>query len=516
MNRIVQTIMNILAVARADLMTLSRARGRGFERTLFLGILVTTVALSWPSGTSSSVRIMSTFGSRLFYAFFVAAYISACFLVPALFSSTFSREKRDQSGLLLLSTPLSAMEIVLGRFISHFGRVLLLLACAAPVLFSTLLFGGVAADQVMTSVAAILALAVFLGAVTLFVSLLSPKGHVAGGAVVTFLLLDLILVSFVVRLISFKYNMPAAEEIGLVLTPHLGLAITALGQTPARLGFWFFFGENLVLGALALIASMLLLRPVLLSSKAPAEKPKPVPARSVPRGPLPAGLQEADPAVTYRGPVWRNPVAWKDVKIRKKVKPWAKWTLGIGLALILILIFYNLPSGRVELKDVHVFLVPVEVLVLSLLATSKAAAAISKEREEGRLDLLAITPLSGSVVWWGKWVGVLRSLLPVCLFVCAHYLIWGLASLGPGGTPSLPGVTMHEGWHPLQDLLRFLPLLSTCMILSLTIVLSTSWGLLATLVSKRNSTSSFLSGGGLILWWIGLPLFALILDWEEA
>ncbi|MHC4597401.1 MAG: hypothetical protein ACYS47_00195 [Planctomycetota bacterium] len=514
-----RSLGRLLAVTRADLQALSRSRSRGLERSLFLGVLLLAVAVQWPSTASTSVREMSVFGAQLFRVFFVTAYIATGFLVPSLFSGAFVREKRDENGLLLFSTPFRSHELVLGRFLSYGSRVLLVLACGVPVFFSTLLFGGVAGDQMIMAVAAILGLAFFVGAFTFFLSALAGKGYVAGSGAIGFLLFEIVIVALVSVIVEEVGGVDASWKVSRALMPHVGLITQGLGLTPSPGGFWFLFGESLLLGVLFLGATTLLLRPLLLASthrgRGPA-KPKKAPAPPA-AGKAVRGLPPSPPpeASAYRGPVWPNPVAWKDVKARKRTRPWVWWTMIVLVALLLILLPLSLYLTNADLPMVNVIVVVLEVLVLGLVGMNRATATLVTEREEGRLDLLSMTPVTAWQVWWGKGLGVLRGLLPFLALVAIHFLVWGVASFLPGGEARIQEANWgYPGWHG-NPVFRLYPLMACLLILFATLGVTLAWGLLVSLLSKRTGSASVIGGIGVLAWWIGVPVLFTILDWHE-
>jgi len=509
---ILESVMRTLAVVRADLRSLSRARGLGIERSLFTGVLLLAVALSWPDRTAGSLREMSRFGADVFQAFFITAYIVTAFLVPTLFSGAFAAERRGHQAQLLFTTPFKPFEVVLGRFASRFGRILLIVACGVPVLFSALLFGGVAGKQVLLAVVSILSLSFFLGALTLFISVLSGKGYVAGSATFLLLLGEMFIVSLAALMLQEFLGLFGALDLSLLLMPHFALSTLPLPAAGLPIAWWIPVTEALALGALFLFLSAMLLRPLTLRVRVSETKRKAV----KPRLKALDGKKQA-PAFSakYRGPIWKNPLAWKEVMVRSPKGRWLRAIL-LGL-LVLTWMGLMLIVSRDDMHWAHAnsILLVLEIIGLTLAAVNHASTAVSLEREEGSLELLAVTPISASQILRGKWAGVLRNLAFLLGLVAVHFLIWGLTSMGPDAVPKLRGIDSWGGFHPMGDLVRFVPLLSAWLVFAFTLALAVSGALFASCFTRRTSTAVTSAMVGLLGWWIGLPLLLAALRWEH-
>ncbi|MGN6625295.1 MAG: ABC transporter permease, partial [Tepidisphaeraceae bacterium] len=95
-------------------------------------------------------------------------------------------------------------------------------------------------------------------------------------------------------------------------------------------------------------------------------------------------------------------------------------------------------GGRISRTQAHQFLlggVLVELVVILLVVTNAAASTVTREREDGTLDILLSTPISSRTYLWGKLVGLLGFVLPlvivpalsVAMFVIADAVKWILS-----------------------------------------------------------------------------------------
>jgi ABC-type transport system involved in multi-copper enzyme maturation permease subunit len=490
----------ILSVAKADAQILSRARGWGIERTLFSGLLLLVVAVAWPKDWSGSLARMSRFGAEIFQGFFTTAYIATGLLVPALFGGAFAPERRGGNALLLFTTPLKPFEIVLGRFASHTARFLVILACGAPILFSTLFFGGVSGAQILRAVAAILTLGFFAGALTFFFSAATGRSHVAGLLAILVMIVEAIAVAIVAASAwaILRNSWIQSEILAGVFIPHFWLVVGTLEPDTEPVALALAFGELLVLGAGLLALSAWIVRPLSLRAALGGEGArKPDKARGpihlVREGGTLTPVRQARP---YRGPVWNNPVAWKEVKVRERASCLVRTLMGLALAVGAPLLFYWILKGSVEAVAVNGITLFLEVGIFGLAAASLSASAIAREREEEKLDLLAVTPVTAAMFWLGKWAGVLRGMLVAWVVLAVHMAFWFVVSWSSSLDASARVWKAPFGLAPFMALLVHLA--SVAAIVSV--------GLFVSLHARKVSAAAAVTLTIVLAWWIGVPL----------
>jgi hypothetical protein len=116
--------------------------------------------------------------------------------------------------------------------------------------------------------------------------------------------------------------------------------------------------------------------------------------------------------------VWENPVAWREAAARAATLPklllrWgfiaAGLIFGIGLVLALHTNALDIPTYQAILLAT----VWTETIIILLVAINMSATAISREREDGTLDLLLTTPLSQTAYLNGKLRGLISYLTPL-------------------------------------------------------------------------------------------------------
>jgi hypothetical protein len=115
--------------------------------------------------------------------------------------------------------------------------------------------------------------------------------------------------------------------------------------------------------------------------------------------------------------VWNNPVAWREASLRLSAPAarLARWTLFAAglLAAFGVLVAHRTgaigtPVARLALGA----MVMGEVVLALLVAISASATAVSREREDGSLDILLTTPIQPGPYLMGKLRGLIVVLWP--------------------------------------------------------------------------------------------------------
>jgi ABC-type Na+ efflux pump permease subunit len=174
------------------------------------------------------------------------------------------------------------------------------------------------------------------------------------------------------------------------------------------------------------------------------------------------------------------------------------------LATIVILWLHHAGSMTLAgLRDSIGFLVLGEVCLVTLIAINLSATAVSKEREDGSLDIILTTPIQPGAYLAGKHRGVVRFLLPmICVPVASLVLVMLYTFMHGLGTPVTSTVTLAGGttvdvpliqWQAVAAFsIVFVPFTAFCVMIGL------MWS-----IRSRGSIGSVITGiliiGGLIV-----------------
>lgn len=428
----------------------SRRLGHLWVRMGYLGGLILAVVFvllrGQGLGTQVDLTDLAKAGTQIFVIISYAQVILVCLLSPLFMAGAIARERTGQTYDILLTTPMSSLQIVLGSLMGRLFFVWALLASGLPLFSVLLIFGGVPIEAVFVSftVAALSALAV--GAVASSLSVLFR----VGGRKVVFGFIIVVAAYLVITycLDLFLLRRLAGVRIGGAdgttwLTPlHPLLVLEAsinsatyrlptadiLGGYPWAFRFYlsrpfatFSLLTAVTSGALLAASSWSLRRAMRCDGDGLMLW-------------LRRKFRLADPAqgIERRRPpraVWANPIAWREASTRgnRAASILGRWGFAFaGASAVLTLIFFyhqgRLPSipdatGKGVLPQHEVFrlglltLLLAEVSVIGLIAIYMSASCVSREREDGTLDLVLTTPITPRLYIWGKLRGLVSFLM---------------------------------------------------------------------------------------------------------
>lgn len=426
----------------------SRRRRHLWLRFGYLATLLAVVAMSLLlsiSGQNASLAELAKRASQTFKYASTAQLALMCFLAPAFTAAAITQERDAQTYSILLSTPLSNAQIVLGSLLSRLYFVLLLLLAGLPIFLTTMVYGGVTTSQIVESFALSGATAVLTGAVAILIAMIGVGTRRTIFSFYLLIALYLLCVYLVGQIAQVTWveaspaNVAGRKMSWLApLHPFLALQVS-LHEVHAppyeRLGDY----GGLVRYALAYpaatyvmwtvpaafiltIVSMMLVRrstktgePTWFSTMA---------GRFVRRG---NGERRRPPRN-----VWNNPIAWREAKARAAGGGLFRLAvIAIGFAGPLALYFYHL-SGGLPASEVPGWLAAillVQFALVLIIATNTAATSMTREKESKTMDLLLCTTLTSKAILWGKLRGLVSFAMPLLAGPVLVLLLFGLHGL---------------------------------------------------------------------------------------
>src|SRR3954470_1843318 len=143
-------------------------------RCAYLGILLFLVIFlllqSAGNLASASLSDLSKQSSEIFYYMSYAQLALVALLAPIFTAGAITQEKDSQTYDILLSTPLTNGQIVLGSLLSRLFFVVALLVSGIPIFAITQIFGGVAIKSIAMSFALAAATAFITGALAMAIA----------------------------------------------------------------------------------------------------------------------------------------------------------------------------------------------------------------------------------------------------------------------------------------------------------------------------------------------------------
>jgi ABC-type transport system involved in multi-copper enzyme maturation permease subunit len=371
-------------------------------------------------------------------SFIVITYLQIgliCVLAPVFMGGAIAQEANPRTWDILLTTPLTASEIVLGNLLGRLFFVLGLLFASLPLFALTQFFGGVPGRSIFASylIAACAAILVGALAISLSVSRLVGKRAFFGFyiAVVTY-----VGATVAIDILLRRQGLGASGGQGVTwmtaLNPFLAVHALlnpatyprALEGSQSGLARWFlerpvttWCAGSSALSFLFVFLSTLTVRSGGLRSLGENESGLSWFDRIM-GGRARGG--EGEGGGRHRAPrhVWHNPITWREAASRnsqpaKIVARWSFIAAGLIAGLGVVFAFARGSIGLDSYRFILLSVVWTELAVVALVGIITAASAISKEREDGTLDLLLTTPITARAYLVGKLRGLIAYLLPL-------------------------------------------------------------------------------------------------------
>lgn len=505
-------------------------------RQAYLGAMIFFVILGLLTagsvGGQVSLTELAKAGTSVFGVIAYAQVVLICLLAPLFMAGAITAEQSGQTLNILLTTPLSNLQIVLGSLLGRLFFVWALLLSGLPLFAVLLIFGGVPIASVFVAFAVAAMAALLTGSVAVTLAVTRWGGQ---KAVVVFVI---IVAGYLVsayaadKLLLRSLDMSGQTTWLTSLHPLLVLeaSFNSAGYQPPSyqmvsdyawpVAFYLsrpfatFMLLSLVISTVLIIWSATQVR------RLGDERWGWLPA-SVVRW-LRLGYSSAGKTHAPRA-VWQNPVAWREANTRGNAVSSILWRWGFAILAVIagavwlgLYHTHHLPvvmDGQVPLEPHVVFryglltLLLLEISVLTLVAVYMSAGSVSREREDHTLDLMLTTPITPKMYIWGKLRGLVSFLLllvavPVVTvgLVSAYSFIGGAMGVEGATVPYIvqAGGTTSVFSAPLEVplMLPEAPLLMALMLLSFTAwcaAVGMNWS-----VSSRGVLSALLASGAVV------------------
>lgn len=462
----------------------SRRNQHAAVRLCYLIVLMAIVFIGLIGGGgmtgSGDLRELAQAGAQIFYVIAMGQVVLICLIAPIFMAGAIASEQSGKTYAILLTTPLSNLQIVLGSLIGRLFFILALLFSGLPLFAVMLIFGGVAVSSIFVAFAVAALTAIFVGAVAVVLSVMRAGGRKAVFAFVVTIAAYLIVVGGL-DLLLLRNLGPARGHTTVLTAIHPLLVLQASIDRanysppgPEQLATYpglirFYLGQPFA--AFATITASASLLMVLFCS---------LWVRRIGTGDSKlllwlkkklkvSGLKTRQPRQLGTG----NPIAWREANTRGRLLGGiiARYGfLAIGFVGLGILLYYyhfdpfwqsgkNASVGGNTIgttppqwfRQALTALLTAEVAVITLVALYMAAGSVSKEREDGTLDIMLTTPITPRYYIWGKLRGLVRFLslmiaLPVLsLAAVAIYTVVGRVSRWPQTTVLQQDINSYSG-----------------------------------------------------------------------
>jgi len=434
-------------------------------RAAYLSVLFTVVLVSQLARSDGATTLaeLAKSASQVFSMVSLLQLGLVCLLAPVFAAGAISQEKDAETFNVLLTTPLTNAQIVLGSLAARMFFVVALLIAGLPIFGITMLFGGVTADQILLSFGIAACTAVMFGAVAILISVtrVGTRGTILWFYVGIALYL---MVGLALGRLHWTY-VPGSVVPGisdgmtwLALVHPFWSLLVVLGQIrPPSLGVVSGYPWPLphLLAAphgaymgLSILTSLVMVTLATVFVRSGARQGEASLWQRI-RGRLLFGRPSAEAlAKQRRRPrrVWANPVAWREAVTRagaasSNLSRYSYLALSVLAGVGFVYLYAANRFGSVTLaRQWLVWIVMIETMVVLLMTAATAATAITRERDEGTMELLLTTPLTSRYIIWGKLRGLVGFALPLLAVPMATVLIvalydWWRGTISPVVTP---------------------------------------------------------------------------------
>lgn len=508
-----------------------RRRRDLFIRCGYLGLLIFLVIFQLVSSGTGGATLgdLARTSAGIFQNMSYLQLGLVALLAPIFTAGAITQEKDSQTYDILLATPLSNGQIVLGSLLSRIFFVIALLISGIPIFSITQIFGGVAIGSIVMSFAISAATAFVTGALAMAIATFKVGTRRTIFSFYMFVVIYLVglylldmLPFFQVQGRQVNPQTPSNISWFTGIHPFLALRVVLndpsyvppeLGSLPAHLQRWpigwylsspasFYVSFMFALSAVLIFPAIVMLRKL-------AQSTTSMKTWFLKKLRLSQGETRRKPRY-----VWANPIAWREAKTkasaaRASVMRYGFMAAGIIGAIVLVILFaqqevvgkyitadsydstrqtltiiegdraetfkvgpatlVTYDSGRektestldaldgkyavthagttgkmlntIDVADIgrkinvttaRNFLlgaIIVEFAVILLIVTNAAASTVTREKEDGSLDLLLTTPITSRYYIWGKLRGLVHYVLPLVAVPVVSVLVFILYDL---------------------------------------------------------------------------------------
>ncbi|MHC4117852.1 MAG: ABC transporter permease [Planctomycetota bacterium] len=429
-----------------ELRVSSRRRRNYVLRSVYLAFLTIVLAMVWAGmrgfrGSGSALYLMSRMADAGKAVIAYTVWFQFCttqVVAVIMLSTSISDEVYNRTLGLLMTTPISSFQIVMGKLFSKLLQLILLLAISLPLLAIVRVFGGVPWGYVVSSLCMTLTTVIFVGSLSLLFSIFTRKAYVV--IVVTFLTLVVIfaLLPLGIYAVWDLANSSISEKelmAGLFLpNPYCNMFFNTMAMVEPRAAammptfYWHLHcGTMLAASAVILFLSVLCVRRVALRQAAGQLGVSSRKRRST-KGSAgsSAGRDHAD-AATRRvtGPA----VLWKEMRlpILGRSKRLTSFVIAAGLIVIVGSYYLCAVYDMFDDAETHIVYTIVYLGLGILFTIVLASTCITSEKEARSWPLLLTTTLDDREILFGKFVGTLRRCFPAWVLLIGHIIGFSLA-----------------------------------------------------------------------------------------
>ena len=439
-----------------ELRVTSRRRRYYCLRFLYLALLTICVIGVWIDATDSYTRgtarpTAGPFGSSInltaqmaragqtlilfiiWFQFFAAQIIAIVLLSTAISDEIYKRTLG-----VLITTPITSFQIVMGKLSSRLLQLMLFSAITLPLLAIVRVFGGVPWDFLLSSLCITITTVIFVASLSLLFSIFSKRAYLVIIATVITLAVIFFLLAFPVFSSGPLYWLSRPNLLSSIIfysNPYAVLAANSeLMMNPAMaarvtLNWPIHCTAILAASAILIIISTILVRKVALYQASSLTNPFIAWWRS--RSNLNSDKNIPKPDLQPLRHVTGPPIVWKELicPLSRRYKLAATTIILFELAMIFAVYLFPAVTEMIGYSDTHCMYVTIFMSLAIIFSIVLPATTITSEKESRSWLILLTTSLSDWHIILGKFVGSLRRSLPLWLLLLVYIVLFSIAEL---------------------------------------------------------------------------------------
>jgi ABC-type transport system involved in multi-copper enzyme maturation permease subunit len=414
---------------------------------LFVVMLVVTTNML---KSASLVELAKQSTNTFMYVSLVQLFMMS-FIAPVFTAGAITQEKDANTFHILLTTPLSNAQIVLGSLFSRIFFVWVLLLAGLPIFCITMIYGGVTTAEVFQSVGLAACTGLVTGALAITISVVRVGTR---RTIFSFFLgVAVYIVALgVYGLSPYGWLTEASVATGQTfkmswlapIHPFLALLVVT-GQTPAppmshvaHYGWpwsWLLANPHYGYMWITTLASAAMILLSLFFVRRGAKEGEQTWVTRI-RGFFARSDMNGERRQKPRR-VWKNPIAWREAATRASAagRSAMRWVFIIGgiLAGIILLIAHEQGWGALDPAKPSVTrawlyaMTWIELAVILLVVTNTAATTLTREKESLTMELLLTTPLTSKYIIAGMLRGLVSFVIPLISVPAVTLLLFVIA-----------------------------------------------------------------------------------------
>ena len=345
---------------------------------------------------------------------FVATQLTAVIL----FCNSINNEIYHRTLGVLLTTPVTSFQIVMGKILSKLFQIIILISISLPLLAIIRIFGGVQLNYILISLCLTLAMVIFAGSLSLFFSVIFRRTYIV--IIVTIFVLGILCFFREIDILNTTRRNLFSRRIVYMSTyynPFERIAYSILHPeiNKSSSGWLLLCSTLLFVSFILLLLSSILLRKIALANAFGQKSIWKKILRQIDIFCDKMFAPDKKNSSEKIRPVWGPAVAWKEMKMKYSSREKMYAVVIIIIEIIMIVAMYIFPYmadgygyGETLAYYLYVF------LGLGIFSTVYfSVKCIASEKESHTWSCLLMTPLSDWQIMSGKFIGILRRVLPV-------------------------------------------------------------------------------------------------------